>query len=176
MERNKTETKLTLAIPKKFDDEKREQIAREVMGYIYERTLKGHSVYNRKWAGKAGEYSEEYAKAKGTSKNGPVDLLLYDEMLKAMQYFKGQSKAGEITIGYRSGTKQAGKAEGNILGTYGQPTPIPGKQRPFLDILKKDLNAIIKKVEGSEEKKAPAKKERSDRFGPEGYNPFALED
>jgi len=179
MERNKTETKLTLQIPKSFDSEEREQIAREVMGYIYERTLKGHSVYNRKWTGKAGEYSENYARQKGVGKSGPVDLLLNDEMLRAMQYFKSMSKPGQITIGYKSGSRQEGKAEGNILGTYGKDTPIPGKARPFLDILKKDLDILIKKVSSKDEKqtKEQAKpKRQADRFGPEGYNPFALED
>jgi hypothetical protein len=29
---------------------------------------------------------------------------------------------------------------------YGQPKPIPGKARPFLDILKKDLTPIINEV------------------------------
>lgn len=64
-------------------------------------------------------------------------------MLGAMKQFKGKSKPGEITIGYTKGTKQERKAEGNIQGTYGKPSPISGKARPFLDILKKDLKDIV---------------------------------
>jgi hypothetical protein len=67
-------------------------------------------------------------------------------MLDEMQYFPTLSPTGQITVGYKKGTKIERKAEGNILGTYGQPEPIPGKARPFLDILAKDLKRIIEEV------------------------------
>jgi len=76
-------------------------------------------------------------------------------MLAAMRQFKG--KDGEIKIGYTKGSKEEGKAEGNIQGTYGQPSPIPGKARPFLDILKKDLKEIVTDYTEEISKKLKAK-------------------
>jgi hypothetical protein len=67
-------------------------------------------------------------------------------MLDAIQYFPGQSSRGTIVIGFKDGTKEERKAEGNILGTYGKSTPNPKKARPFLDILQKDLRALIDEV------------------------------
>ena len=43
-------------------------------------------------------------------------------------------------------TQQAyinGKVEGNVLGTYGQDSPISGKSRDFLGIKKEDLKTIL---------------------------------
>ena len=162
MSRNKTETKLKLDLPSGLSSDQKREVALKVIDYINDRTQEGKNVYGRKWSGKAGKYDPDYAKRKGVSKNGPVDLLLRDEMLAAMKYFKSQSKGDQITIGFTKGTKQERKAEGNILGTYGQPSPIPGKARPFLDILKKDLAPIVKSVV-EEDKKDKPKVEKTDR-------------
>lgn len=147
MARNKTQTKVKLSIPKFLDSQDRLEIAERVIEFIAERSRDGHSVYGRPWSGKAGRYTEEYAKQKGVSKNGPVDLSLSHSMLDAMKYFKSLSKAGQITVGFTKGSTNERKAEGNIQGTYGQKSPIAGKARPFLDILKKDLNAIVKEYQ-----------------------------
>lgn len=142
------ETQLTLLIPKDFNPEMRADLAQRVIEFIQDRSKKGLNVSGRDWAGKAGQYTEAYAKKKGVSKDGPVDLALDHEMLDSMQYFSSLSPTGQITIGYRKGTKVERKAEGNILGTYGQPAPIPGKARPFLDILRRDLQGLISEVRG----------------------------
>lgn len=140
------ETKLVLKIPADFDASMRADVAQRVIDFIADRSKHGYSVSGEDWSGKAGHYSEDYAKKKGVSVGGPVDLSLSHDMLDGMKYFSTMSGKGEITVGYKKGTKIERKAEGNILGTYGKPHPIPGKARPFLDILKKDLDKIIKKV------------------------------
>lgn len=137
--RNKTETKITVKIPTYLEGKDKVEVGNRIIEFIRERTLEGKNVYNKSWSGKAGVYTKEYAKKKGYK--SPVDLELTSAMLSAMKQFK--SKEGEIKIGYTKGTKQERKAEGNILGTYGQPSPISGKARPFLDILKKDVDNII---------------------------------
>jgi hypothetical protein len=137
--RNKTKTKITLSIPDFLPSQSRGEIGNRIIDFITERTLAGQNVYGRKWSGKAGEYTKAYAKKKGQT--SPVDLELDGDMLAAMKTLT--SKKGSITIGYEKGTKDERKAEGNIRGTYGQPSPIPGKARPFLDILKKDLQNIL---------------------------------
>ena len=146
MARNR-ETKLTVDVPEHFTAAERAEVAEKVIAFISHRTKHGWNVYGRDWPGRAGEYSEAYAKKKGVSDSGPVDLSLSHDMLDSMQYFASLSPPGEVTLGYKAGTKLERKAEGNILGTYGKPSPIPGKARPFLDILKKDLQKIIDEVE-----------------------------
>ncbi len=145
------QTQLTLKVPKDFDPQQRADLAQKVIDFISERTKKGYNVNGRDWPGKAGEYSQAYAKQKGVSEGGPVDLSLSHDMLDSMQYMPSLSPTGQITVGYRKGTKIERKAEGNILGTYGKSAPIPGKARPFLDILQKDLKDIIDEVRSESE-------------------------
>lgn len=141
------ETKLKLRVPEYFNAEQRADVAERVMEFIIDRSKKGYNVRGVDWAGKAGQYTEAYAKRKGVSEGGPVDLSLSHDMLDGMRYFSSLSPRGQITIGYQKGTQLERKAEGNILGTYGQPDPIPGKARPFLDILQRDLKKIISEVD-----------------------------
>lgn len=145
------ETKLSLKIPKDFDASQRADLAERVMAFIIDRSKKGYNVSGNDWSGKAGQYTDQYAKKKGVSPGGPVDLSLSHDMLDGMRYFPGLSKTGEVTVGYKKGTRIERKAEGNILGTYGKQEPIPGKARPFLDILQKDLKRIVDKVRDDSE-------------------------
>jgi hypothetical protein len=132
-------------VPSDLTASQRLDLGISVLQFIGDRTRRGQNVYGRSWSGKAGRYTEGYAKRKGVSQSGPVDLALTDEMLGKMQYFPSLSGKGEIVIGFKDGTKAQRKAEGNILGSYGR-SPDPGKARPFLDILKKDLNALIEGI------------------------------
>ena len=147
MERNKSQTKITLKVPEYLSDDQRLDVGIAVLQFINDRTREGKNVYGRSWGGAAAKYSEQYAKKKGVPVSGPVDLALTSEMLGKMQYFKSLSKKGELVIGFKEGTKAQKKAEGNILGSYGRD-PNPKKARPFLDILKKDLDSIISEVTG----------------------------
>ena len=143
MARNKTEKKITLEVPESFTAEQRSAVAEDVIEFITNRTRSGYNVFGRDWSGKAGQYTDQYANRKGVRPGGPVDLSLSFDILDDLQYFSSQSGKGKVTIGFRKGSKSERKAEGNILGTYGQSSPIPGKARPFLDILKKDLKPIV---------------------------------
>lgn len=140
-----------MKVPEGLTEDQRYDVAIAVLQFIHDRTTEGKNVYGNKWSGKAGQYTKGYAKAKGVSTSGPVDLALSREMLGKMQYFKSLSSDGNIVVGFKAGTKAERKAEGNILGTYGQPSPIPGKARPFLDILQKDVNRIVSEVVDGDE-------------------------
>lgn len=146
MARNKTETKITVKVPETLTPDQQYDVAIAMLQFINDRTTEGKNVYGNSWSGKAGMYTKAYAKSKGVSTSGPVDLALSREMLGKMQYFKSLSSPGEVVLGFKAGTKAERKAEGNILGTYGQDNPIPGKARPFLDILQKDVNRIVGEV------------------------------
>jgi len=84
------------------------------------------------------EYTKEYEDLKGQDN---VDLTLSAEMLSSIEYFASKSRRGEITIGFKSGTKINAKAEGNQIGSYGR-APNPKKARRFLGMTKSELELI----------------------------------
>jgi len=136
---------LEIELPEKLKPNQRQAIAQEVIDFIVERTQKGQDVKGDKWSGSRGTYSPEYIKSldfkiAGKSKK-KVDLTLSSEMLNDLEIIKHAK--GKIVIGYGRGNASRGKAEGNILGTYGQPDPIPGKSQPFLGITGKKLAEIV---------------------------------
>ena len=145
-------TKIKVKVPKDLTADQRYDVAIEILQYIHDRTQKGHGINNKPWKNQAArKYSESYAKKKGVPVSGPVDLTLSREMLGKMQYFKSLSKAGELVLGFKKGTKAEKKAEGNILGKYGQKTPIRGKARPFLGILQRDVRTIVDEVTNADQ-------------------------
>jgi len=131
--------RVRLEVPKTLTPAQRELVAFEVIDYIRERTQLGRDANGRKFT----EYTKAYAKFKGVSR-GNVDLVLNDEMLRAIDLLN--HKAGSLLIGFEKGSDENAKADGNIRGTYGKPSPIPGKARPFLGISQNQLNRIIREV------------------------------
>lgn len=112
--------------------------------HIYDRTNRGLDKKGNPFPG----YSKDYIKSldfknAGKSK-GRVDLQLSGDMLAAMKLIN--HKNGKLTIGFERGSEENAKAEGNILGTYGQQSPIKGKKRDFLGIEDKKLRELINYV------------------------------
>ena len=130
--------RFAIDVPKKFKPKDRVLVAEKVIDSILKRTLeKGKDKNNKKFV----PYEKPYAKKKGQT---AVDLVLNFKMLPALQLL--QNKAGKVVVGFKNGSKQNAKADGNIRGTYGQKKPIPGKARDFLGVPTKALNAIIEIV------------------------------
>lgn len=125
---------------------KREQnaIADAVVAHIIGRTMAGLDKNNKKFP----RYSEKYADVKGVSRSD-VDLVLSGEMLTELKALK-VTRDG-VEVGYSGSKELVGKVEGNILGTYGQPEPIPGKKRDFLGIPQDDLDIIIASMQDEDE-------------------------
>ena len=140
--------KVRIEIPSGFAPDIREDIAREIIHFIRERTATEQTGFNpktgRNYSLRSKEYTEAYATKKGVG-TADVDLLLSGDMLDAIELLRHDGKT--ITIGFTD-PEQNGKAEGNQKGTYGQSKPIPGKARPFLGIQKSDLDKILSKYEG----------------------------
>ncbi len=115
----------------------------EVLKHIRERTSDGKNKNNGRFPG----YKQEYIKSldfKNAGKSaGKVNLRLSGDMMAAMDLLS--HKPGNLNIGFENGTEENARADGNIRGTYGNPSPIPGRQRDFLGITKKDLAVILKK-------------------------------
>ena len=130
--------KLSIKIPftQPIKPKERVKIADALLTHIVGRTMAGLDRDNNKFA----KYTKKYAEKKGVGVSD-VDLLLSGEMLSELQVLKVD--ANGVEIGYKGSKDLIGKVEGNILGTYGQPEPIPGKARDFLGILPDDVEVII---------------------------------
>lgn len=130
----------TVNIPKAYKPAQRVAIAAEIIDYIRKRTARGKDKNNSKFPG----YSKDYVKSldfkiAGKSKSN-VNLKLTGDMLAAIDLLKHEP--GKLKIGFEAGTEENGRAEGNILGTYGQKTST-GKKRDFLGITNEDLKKKI---------------------------------
>lgn len=136
-----------IVIPTRYNEEERTAIAVDIVRYVRDRTLSGKGPGDKAWSGKAGQYSKAYANSLdfkiGRKSKGKVNLKLSGDMLEELSVLN-QSK-GKVKIGFDEGSDSAGKAEGNIRGTYGNASPIPGKARPFLDLTQKEIAAILAK-------------------------------
>jgi len=135
--------RIRIDLPSKFSKDDRVAIASEIIDHIKDRTQNaGKGFYQETGRErKFPPYSKAYAKAKGSNK---VDLTASGFMLESMKRIS--DKPDSILIGFENGTFDNDKAEWNATGDYGDG-PEAGRARPFLGILKKDLDEIVKKYE-----------------------------
>jgi hypothetical protein len=134
-----------VTVPDDFSPDMREALGREVTEFIRKRSEGGKDKDNKKFP----KYSKEYTQSldfdnAGKSKN-KVDLTLSGDMLIALDVLS--HRRGSVLIGYEKGTEENAKADGNVTGSYGQPTGNPDKARDFMGIKQSDLDKLIRKVE-----------------------------
>jgi len=149
-------TKFFVKIDKKYNRTERLAIASDIIDHVIERTQDGKDKNGNTF--RSG-YSKSYAnspegKAAGKRAGSTPDLTLTTEMLSRLRLL--EHSTGELVIGYDSkDSRFLGKVEGNIRGTYGNPSPIPGKSRDFLDINQEQLTKLLKRfpVEDDEKRK-----------------------
>lgn len=151
-----TQQKVTIRLRKDLGSAQRRAVGLNIIQHIRKRTSEGKDKTGKPWTGKAGEYSKSYQKSLdfkiAKRKGGPVNLELSSEMMNSIKII--DHKKGEITIGFDGRNKKLNaKAEGNILGTYGQDSPIRGKKRDFLGIERAKLAEIQDKYDFSKEKR-----------------------
>ena len=125
-------------ISKKYSKEQRLAIASDIVEYIRDRASRGE-VPGKK------TYSKGYAdsldfRIAGKSES-KVDMTLSGDMLTELDILG--EKSGEILIGYDRSSDQYGKAEGNILGSYGGKAN-KKNARPFLNLTDKEIRDILK--------------------------------
>jgi hypothetical protein len=133
--------KVTIKIPKGYDPDDFEQIGKDVIDFIRERSQSGVGVRKRGSGFQTydfPDYSDDYAKRKGSTR---VDLTLSEQMLDEIEVLKVSKDS--ITIGFRAGTDVNAKAEGNQTGSYGRDRPNPRKARRFLGITGEELDAVL---------------------------------
>lgn len=144
-------------IPEEYKGEVREAIGAEILAHIRERTLKGIDVDGKKFP----KYSKAYEnsvnfRAAGKSK-GKVDLTLSGDMLAYLEVVK--ESEGELVVGYSDDSSQAGKAEGNQIGSYGKDKGDPSKARRFIGISKDAVQKILSKYPVDNEAKTESRAE-----------------
>lgn len=127
-------------IPAQYTEEERKAIALEILNFIRERSAQGVDVNGSSFKG----YSKEYMKSldfKNAGKGRTPNLQLSGDMLAAIKLL--DSERGRIKIGYDTSDSEAGRAEGNQIGSYGQPSGDKSKARPFIGINPKHLKKIL---------------------------------
>jgi len=153
-------TQAWFSLPNKYDDDVAEEIAQDIIDFIRRRSEEGlgikpgkYGVVSSKDEKEFEKYSESYEKSldfkiAGKSKN--VDLTLSGDMLASIEFDKIKQKrsATEILIGVFD-DDVVGRAEGNILGTYGDLDRKNKNKiaRNFLGITEDDLAKILRKYE-----------------------------
>jgi len=120
------------------------ELADLVIEHIYDRTNSGKDVNGRQFKPYSKGYEESLAGKIGNKKGATPNLQLSGDMLAAMTLLEQQK--GKIVIGWAD-QDERGKAEGNILGSYGQPDPNPKKARPFFGIKPSKLRELIDAVD-----------------------------
>lgn len=136
--------KFKFDLPEGLSDKDKRRVALDVISYIQKRAIDENKGFNESTGRefKLPRYTKSYAEKKGVSRSD-VDLVLDADMFNAMKVLRIHKNSA--VIGFEAGSKENAKAEGNQLGTYGQPSPIPGKARPFLGLPEKELNKIVEK-------------------------------
>lgn len=135
--------KKEILLPTEYDADDAQTVAEEILNFIVERSKKGYGSDGDKFPG----YSAAYKKSdafKLAGKSSKVDLTLSGEMLDSLEVL--QAKRGKIVIGFQKGSDMNGRAEGNILGTYGTSKPDPDKARNFMGLSGKELSKIIREL------------------------------
>ena len=152
--------KFTVKIDKNLSPSERISIGNELISKLKKRTDQGLGVSGSQNSNgtysstyKFPSYSKEYIdslpfKIAGKSA-GKIDLKLTGDMLTDIEVLNHSD--GEITIGFREGTVENAKAEGNNIGSYGKPNGDPGKARKFLGVTSQELTETLEKYKNNDE-------------------------
>ena len=137
--------KFKVQISKEYSPIERDAIAQDIIDFVVERTLKGKDKDNKKFTP---GYSKEYAESRvgqvaGKRKGATPNLRLSGDMLETLGEHISH-KPGQILIGFKNGSEENAKADGNVRGTYGQSTENKKLSRDFMGISNKDLKEILK--------------------------------
>ncbi len=141
-----------IPIDKRYTPDERTAIAFELIKEIAKRTSKGLNYEGDKFPDyvknmvKNGKKVSGYAESLDFKNAGKsernVNLQLSGDMLAALKLL--DSERGRIKIGYDTGDSEAGRAEGNQIGSYGQSSGNKKKARPFIGFKGAELERIKK--------------------------------
>lgn len=153
--------KVVIKVPESLSKTERTALAVEIINFIRKRTAKGKDKDNKNFpkhktkrkgkkiiSGTIGKYSASYVKSSDFKNAGKssrlINMELSGDMMGELSVLNVKRK-GELTIGYKNGTPENSKAEGNIKGTYGNSKRVQAP-RNFLGITREDLKKVTKKT------------------------------
>ncbi len=131
-----------------LNSDQKDEVADLIIERIVNRTTKGIDKDGDKFQKYSKSYKESLDFKVAGKSAGKVDLQLSGDMLAALEVLDKTSRS--VTIGFEPGSEENAKADGNIRGTYGKPTPDPKKARDFLGITETELSKIIRFVKAQE--------------------------
>jgi len=126
-----------VGLPDGVDADTRVRIAADAIATVVSRTKSKKNIWGRKFV----RYTKAYAKRKGVGRTS-VNLTLSNDMLTSIRLLN--RRKNNLKIGFVAGSKENAKAEGNMLGTYGKPTPVQSP-RKFLGMTSKEIVALVKR-------------------------------
>lgn len=124
-----------------YTDRQKKRIADDLIEVMVEEAMGGRGINPETKRRKSFPgYSKKYFKYPDTP-----DLTLQGEMLDAIELLETRDES--LVIGFKNGTKQNAKADGNIRGTYGKKRANPRKARPFLGVTIREASEVLDNYE-----------------------------
>lgn len=131
-----------IELPSDIDGDSIDQIGEEIIDYIIERTKDGKGANGKAFPGYSKSYINSLDFAIAGKSPDEVDLTLSSELLDSLKVVSIEGR--KLRIGYDEGdSRNNGVAEGNIIGSYGQPKANAKKARNFLEITSKEIEPIV---------------------------------
>jgi hypothetical protein len=131
-----------------LNSDQKDKVADLIIERIVNRTDQGKDKEGKRFPGYSKSYKESLDFKVAGKSASKVDLQLSGDMLAALEVLDKTSRS--VTVGFERGSEENAKADGNIRGTYGKPTPDPKKARDFLGITETELSKIIRFVKAQE--------------------------
>lgn len=129
-----------ITIPVDLSTEFKEELGRRMLEEVRDRTNRSIDKNGKSFA----KYSKDYKDSldfKIAGKSSKVDLQQTGDMLAELDVIV--IGGSSITIGYPLGHEDAGKIEGNTIGSFGKPSGNASKARDFIGLPQKVVNRLV---------------------------------
>lgn len=143
--------KIKIQLDRRYTSIERKFIAEDIINQIRKRTNSGIGVtgslsstgtYSTTY--KFPSYGKNYTSSvdfRAAGKTSKVDLDLSGDMLTEIDIL--DNSEGHVVIGFKEGTEENNRAEGNIIGSYGKDKANKSKARNFLGVTSSELHEIL---------------------------------
>lgn len=134
-----------IELPEDLSSGQRQAIGKELLTYIRNRTAAGEGKGNKRFPSYSKAYIRSLDFKNAGKRSSRVNLKLSGDMMAALDVIS--HKKGELLYGFKNGTSENERAEGNVLGSYGGK-PNPKKVRDFMGLTNQEIGIIIKLERG----------------------------
>lgn len=133
----------TINIPSGLSPQFKEELGRRIVSEIQDRTAQGIDKNSKPFK----SYSKPYTDSREfeiSNKSNKVNLEQTGDMLAELSVISIGSSS--IVIGYPVGHEDAGKIEGNVIGSFGKKSGDPSKARDFIGLPDKVVKRLIEEM------------------------------